>query len=50
MNGSTGTTDLWDQISPDLFRRVIEVFADHGRGVLIVPVSEEPIEWEENDK
>jgi hypothetical protein len=49
MDGSTSTADLWDQISPEVFRRVVEVFANAGMGVLITPVSDEQlIEWEED--
>jgi hypothetical protein len=36
-NDST-TTDLWKQVEPDVLRRMVEVFADLGRGVRVEPV------------
>jgi hypothetical protein len=51
MEPSTSTANLWDQISPEVFRRVVEVFSNAGRAVLITPVPDELlIEWEEDQR
>jgi hypothetical protein len=42
--------DLWDEISPDVFRRVIEILADHGRGVSILPIPEGRPDEREGDE
>ena len=48
MNGNTSTEALWDQIAPELFRQMVEVFANAGRGVAIVPENES--KWEEDGR
>lgn len=46
MHDSTAVTDLWEQIEPDVLRKMVEAFAAIGQGVRLEPVPDR----EEDDK
>jgi hypothetical protein len=51
MEPNTDMAALWDAVAPEAFAKVVEAFANAGRGVLIKPVSAEQMtQWEEDDK
>ena len=50
MNGNTSMADLWDQVAPDAFAAMVQIFANAGAGVRITPVPDESIAWEENKR
>jgi hypothetical protein len=46
VNDSSAVTGLWEQVEPDVLRKMVEVFAAIGQGVRVEPVPDR----EENDK
>jgi hypothetical protein len=50
MERNTALTDLWDRVAPSALAAMVRVFADHGRGVVIAPVTFEQLKlWEEGE-